>query len=221
MIWKVGFMVDILATDRNKKNNLRWYLSSILCPELCLVFCILMLSACMENKVNIHHSNPEHFARQIVHNIEKQNITALASAIHPIQGVQFSPYSHFSDKTDVTLYTTKLLKEWHDTTPKVWGYYDGSGEKIVLNTKEYFSQFVSDRNYSNAPIILVNKLAKKSNTRSNIEIFFSNSTFVDFYYPGNDPKFGGMDWSSLRIILIPNQKGGWWLRGLAHGRWTI
>jgi len=43
---------------------------------------------------------------------------------------------------------------------------------------------------------------------------------VEYHFPGFDKKYEGMDWASLRLVLI-EAKDGWKLVGIVHDQWTI
>jgi len=43
---------------------------------------------------------------------------------------------------------------------------------------------------------------------------------VEFYRAPQDPQYGGMDWQSLRLVLLPDGDS-WRLVGVIHDEWTI
>lgn len=191
-----------------------------------LIVCLLLfLSGCgshppSEKTLADHGRTPESVARQIVNAVSERNMEQLVGFIHPRSGVQFSPYGHFSSESDVTIRAEDLIGEWAGKRTRSWGFYDGSGDEIALDIQAYFDAFVYDRDYVHAPTVLINREARTGATRGNTASYFPNSTFVEFHFPGSE-KYAGSDWSSLRIVLQPNQEGGWWLRGISHGQWTI
>jgi hypothetical protein len=42
---------------------------------------------------------------------------------------------------------------------------------------------------------------------------------VEYYFPGFDPQYGGMDWRSLRLVFS-DHGGTWYLAGIIHDEWT-
>jgi hypothetical protein len=42
---------------------------------------------------------------------------------------------------------------------------------------------------------------------------------VEYYFPGFDPQYEGMDWRSLRLIFLQDNDV-WYLAGIVHDQWT-
>jgi hypothetical protein len=42
---------------------------------------------------------------------------------------------------------------------------------------------------------------------------------VEYYFPGFDPQYGGMDWRSLKLVFS-QADGSWNLAGIIHDEWT-
>lgn len=147
------------------------------------------------------------------------NYQQLAQYIHPREGLRFSPYSYvdtlenlkFSSSEFTALNTSKKL---------LWGHYDGSGTPISLTLDEYFDKFVYDADFMTAPEKAVNTILGQGNTVNNIKDVYPGSHFTEFYFPGTDPRYGGMDWRSLRLVF---KKAGdeFYLVGIVHDQWTI
>ena len=43
--------------------------------------------------------------------------------------------------------------------------------------------------------------------------------FVEYHDPGEDPQYEGMDWRSLRLVMVPDGED-WRLVGVVHAEWT-
>jgi hypothetical protein len=43
---------------------------------------------------------------------------------------------------------------------------------------------------------------------------------VEYYFPGFEAQYEGMDWKSLRLVFEQHQ-GSWKLVGIIHNEWTI
>lgn len=178
----------------------------------------ILLAACIKHDNN----SADAAAKAIVNILSQQDISTLAEWIHPRKGVQVSPYSHFSKQNDRILYRDTIETLWASKKKIQWGYYDGTGDPIILNTQDYFATFVNDRNYTKTHHVSRNKPFRKGNTLVNIKESFPHSTYIEFYIAGKNPKFNGMDWSSLRLVLTKDKNNGnWWLVGIGHGQWTI
>jgi hypothetical protein len=58
------------------------------------------------------------------------------------------------------------------------------------------------------------------NTPPNLAQVYSGDAIVEFNTPGSDPKYGGMDWRSLWVVLR-RLEDRWVVVGIVHGAWTI
>lgn len=163
----------------------------------------------------------EETARNIVAIIAARDIDALAELIEPGRGLTFSPYGYVEPTGVVILRPTEFVQAWVTNKNFIWGRFDGSGEPIALPIRDYFERFVYDAEFDAAPVVAVDRVVGRGNTRPNHAEAFPNATVVEFHVPGTDPEYGGMDWSSLRCVLVPRRGGGWWLIGLVHDQWTI
>lgn len=43
---------------------------------------------------------------------------------------------------------------------------------------------------------------------------------VEYYLPGENPDYGGLDWQSLRLVF-QHKEGAWYLVGVIHDEWTV
>jgi hypothetical protein len=100
-----------------------------------------------------------------------------------------------------------------------WGDYDGTGEPINLTFEEYYEEFVTSSDFANADQVAVNERLGQGNTINNIDAFFPEASFVEYYIPGSE-EFGGMDWESLRLVFVQEDET-WLLVGIVHDEWTI
>lgn len=164
--------------------------------------------------------NPEEFANKLIKLIANDDIAALTEFIEPNQGLTFSPYVYV-EEIAVVLSADQLVKAWEVNRSYKWGYYDGSGEPISLKIKDYFKEFVYDNTYENRAKLVIDLKKSSGNTIVNISTVFPDATIVEFHVPGSNPKYGGMDWSSLYCVLVSKNNYGWWLVALVHDQWTI
>jgi len=152
--------------------------------------------------------------------LKDQDMTALAEYIDPEQGLRFSPYGYINVKTDL-LFTEKQLPDlFADSKIYTWGAYDGSGDPINLTFSEYYNEFIYDYDYLNADTIGNNHIVGHGNSLINIEEAYPDSVFVEFYFPGFEEEYAGMDWSSLRLIFQEKYDLRY-LVGIVHDQWTI
>jgi len=160
------------------------------------------------------------FADQVVAALQARDMAKLATLADPVAGVQFSPYAYIEVKKAVVLTAEQLTNALFDSNQTyVWGSFDGSGMEMKLTFADYFQKFVYDKDYVKLGKKAENKLLQTGNTQDNIKEAYPKASFVEYNVPGTDANMG-MDWSSLRIILIPDGNS-WRLVGIVHDGWTI
>jgi len=150
--------------------------------------------------------------------LKDKDMTALSGFIHPQLGLRFSPYAFVRD-TDQVFTVDKIAGLLADNTVYTWGDYSGSGAPINLTFTDYYSEFVYDVDFANAPEMSLNHHLGVSTSMDNIFVFYQSSMFVEFYFPGFDPQFEGMDWRSLRLVFMKDNNT-WCLVGIIHDQWT-
>lgn len=144
----------------------------------------------------------------------------LAELIHPTIGVRFSPYAFVNKDKDVVLSKEEIGNFFSDSKTYLWGYTDGKGNPIELTPGEYYTKYIYSVDYKNAPKISFNKALGSGNTSDNITEVYASAQFVEYYFPGFNKKYEGMDWKSLRLVF-QQVEGKWYLVGVVHAQWTI
>ncbi len=198
----------------------------------------VFMSACLES------TSPPNPQPQFINGTPLQAAATVVQAIQQLQdgtggltpfinlfdsgGVRFSPY-YYINNTDRVVNATEFQSDFILQNPplRLWGTYDGSGDPINLNIRDYFSKFVWDYPYhTNATVTLINSnndFNSQGNLINNMLSFYPLSQYriVEYYQPGTNPANGGMDWSSLMVVLKNQGNNQWSLVGLVHGSWTI
>jgi len=151
--------------------------------------------------------------------LQEAEYKSLEEIIHPQLCLRFSPYQYLRD-TDQVFCPVDLLQARHSQDSLVWGNYDGSGEPILLTFQEYHNKFIYDEDFFQPEIVGFDQEVSQGNAINNIADVYPASVMVEYYFPGFDPQYGGMDWRSLRLVFV-NQDGQWYLTALVHGEWTI
>lgn len=165
--------------------------------------------------------SPEPAARRVAAVIDAPDFGALAGLAHPGKGIRFSPYSRVDTATDRRLSREQIRVLSTSPDSLLWGSYDGSGEPIRLTFRQYFAKFVRDFDLLAAPRVAVDSAPMGTgNAINNVREAYPGARIVEFNTPGTDPRYGGMDWRSLWIVL---ERSGprWYVVGLVHGSWTI
>lgn len=156
----------------------------------------------------------------VIRSIKNKDMAKLASYTHPTKGLRFSPYGYI-DVNNSKVFTADEVKGLKENSQKyTWGNYDGSGEPINLNFNDYYGKFIYDKDFANPQIIGNNIAVGKGNSLNNIKEVYPNGYFVELHFKGFDPKNGGMDWESLRLVF-QEESGEWYLVSIIHDQWTI
>ena len=154
----------------------------------------------------------------ILLSIKEEKWGTFASYIHPTKGVRFSPYAYIDTVKHVVLTQNSFLPSYKEK--QLWGFYDGSGDSILLTTRQYFQQFVYDANFFDADKTKINEFIGSGNSLNNLKEIYSNNYFTEHYFLGFIAKYEGMDWTTLRLVFEEYQ-GSYFLVGIVHDQWTI
>lgn len=162
----------------------------------------------------------ENIAKDVILAIKNKDEKKLAGFVSVEKGVRFSPYGYIDAKNNLVFTNSQMYNFFNDPKIYNWGSYDGSGLPINFIPKDYYKKFIYDVDFVNAPQISYNKVLGMGNTLINQFEFYPNSIIVEYYFPGFEEKYQGMDWRSLRLIF-EQIKDKWYLVGVAHDQWTI
>jgi len=151
--------------------------------------------------------------------LKDKDMTALASLAHPGKGVRFSPYS-FVLPEHQSFSAEELATLLDDPNTYTWGAFDGSGEPIQMAFKDYFERFIYSKDFAGAGQVSLDQRLGQGNTIDNSREFYPEAVVVEYFIPGENPDYGGMDWQSLRLVF-QQENGAWYLVGVIHDEWTI
>jgi hypothetical protein len=152
--------------------------------------------------------------------LKNKNFAELSEYVHPEKGVRFSPYSHVDTENDVVLTAEGIKTIQAQSRTYMWGRYDGSGKPIEMPFMDYYNEFIYDVDYKNAPQTAYDKIISTGNMIQNVEDVYEDAHHVEYYFPGFDPEYAGMDWRSLRLVFEKYEEK-WYLVGIIHNEWTI
>lgn len=159
-------------------------------------------------------------SRDILKALKQKDFTTLAGFIHPVWQLRFSPYGYIDTSTSQLLSPYELLAAAKKSSVLKWGSYDGSGEPIVMNIHNYIDKFVYNKDYLNAPQTSSNRFLASGNSINNLKEVFPGADFTEFYFPGFDAKYAGMDWETLRLAFR-RENNKVYLIAIVHDKWTI
>jgi|WetSurSiteA1Bulk_404760.scaffolds.fasta_scaffold02374_2 hypothetical protein len=157
-------------------------------------------------------------ASEVIQILKTQDMVSLSNYIHPTDGVRFSPYAYVKD-SDQVFSSTEIANILADSSVYTWGAYSGTGEPIDLSFPEYYSKFIYDQNFADAPEMSLNYRLGGGNSIDNSSEFYPEAKIVEYYFSGFDPQYGGMDWRSLRMVFS-ELNDTWYLVGVIHDEWT-
>jgi len=157
-------------------------------------------------------------AQHILQLIEKRNFETLSSWTHPDKGLTFVPYSTISNGENQILSASEVGNLKTDSKLYVWGTNYADGSPINLTTAEYFSRYIADYDYANAPVIAFNTIIKSGNSLENVRDYFPDAEFCEFHYPGTADR-SYTDWKSLKLVF-EDYEGARALVAIIHSEWT-
>jgi hypothetical protein len=157
-------------------------------------------------------------ASDVVQTLKSQDFISLASYVHPVNGVRFSPYA-FVQEANQVLSVDEVASIMSNSSVYTWGAYSGTGETINLGFPDYYSKFIYDEDFANAPQVALNHRLSSGNSIDNSAEYYPGSMIIEYYFPGFDPQYGGMDWRSLRLVFS-EYNSIWYLVGIIHDEWT-
>lgn len=156
----------------------------------------------------------------VINLLKNKDMNGLASHIHPVKGVRFSPYSYIELQSDLVFTSQQIVTLLQSSQIYNFGVYDGSGDPIQVTFNNYYDKFVYDVDFANPHLIGNNVVLGKGNTTNNISQAYPNGMFVEFHFTGFNPQYSGMDWKSLRLVF-EDVSGVWYLVGIVHDEWTV
>lgn len=141
------------------------------------------------------------------------------SQVAAADGVRFSPWAYIDVEGDVTLTPAEIAGLAQDRKKYLWGAEAGSGDVIKTTWAKYNDRFGYSHDFLAADEVTENGIVDAGSTTNNIEQAYPGAKYVDYHMKGVDPDFGGLDWASLRVVLVPEDGKYRWV-GLVHDEWT-
>lgn len=151
--------------------------------------------------------------------LKVKDFETLASYAHPTKGVRFSPNTYVRDE-DVVLSAADIAELENNSAEYIWGSFDGEGGPIEMTFADYYDRFVYNADYFRPHSIGFDTPIGYGNVINNIPEYYPDAVMTEYHFPGFDPDFGGLDWTSLRLIM-EEVDGEWRLVGVVHSEWTV
>lgn len=152
-----------------------------------------------------------HMTDDIIKAIKGFNPKSLARYIHPGKGVRFSSSTMIS-RSDPVFTREQVSNFLSDSQEYIWGISSGTGEKMVLSPKAYFTEILCNRRFEES-IVRFNEVY--DDFRGNHYLVYPNSIVVEYFYEGTE-EWGFVDTAVLRIVFQPHNDGNWYIVGIIH-----
>jgi hypothetical protein len=158
----------------------------------------------------------------ILRTIKNKNYSALASLIHPVEGIRFSPYAYIDTVRHIKFSSATFIAQVGASEQDVllWGEFDGTGDPIKMTLNTYMKRFVYDVDFIKPEKRSVNKFISEGNSLNNLLTVYKNCNFTESHFSGFNEKYGGHDWRTLRLVFKERNKR-FYLVGIVHDEWTI
>ena len=145
--------------------------------------------------------------------------TRITDDIHPTRGVRFSMYAYIQPESDKVFSRDQYAQYLDESNIRfTWGQKDGTGELYVTPLLDYLKNWVKSDYYYNQSTT-INSSAAVGNSINNLNQIYQNSDYVEFYNPGVNPDYGGLDWRALRLVFDEYQ-GKRYLVAIISDKWT-
>ncbi len=158
-------------------------------------------------------------SRHVLSLLKNKAFAQLSTLFHPREGVRFSPYGYVDTTTHNRMKGDDFLQAIEKKPVLYWGSYDGSGDSILLTVAQYYNKFIYNADFVKAETSSLNKRISTGNSLHNIAAIYPGCNFTEHYFPGFDKKYGGMDWTSLKLVF-QFFEGKNYLVAIVHDQWT-
>lgn len=159
-------------------------------------------------------------AREVIQKLSVRDYETLEELVGP-DGLSLDIYPNFDLQKNL-IEKKDISQIPQDTKVYLWGYTDGKGDPINLTRAEFLTKWIYNNSidYLKAPYVAINKKLGGGNSVNTIDVAREGRTYVAFHFSGFDPKYSGMDWTTLYLIFdfIDSE---YKLRGIAKDNWTI
>jgi len=157
-------------------------------------------------------------SEEILSSIKNGDYRKLATYVDPQGYIRFSPYAHINIAKDKNLSPHQFLQLVQQRKKINWNSaFDEKPE--LLNVEQYFKKFVYDVDFLNAELKSVNQFHSQGTDLNNINEVYPGSDVVEFFFPGFEKKYEGLDFRALRLVYT-SKSNELFLTGIIHDQWT-
>ncbi|MFT3676480.1 MAG: hypothetical protein QM781_11315 [Chitinophagaceae bacterium] len=153
--------------------------------------------------------------------LKSRQYDSLSSFIHPQMGIRFSPTAYVDTVDQPLLSVTAFRQAIREPRAGTWGVYNAeTDEPRQLTLPEYLGRYAYDKDYLQAPQKACNRFLGGGNSLNNLKTIYPQADFTEYYFPGFEPKYEGLDWKTLRLVFRMRD-GKTWLIAVIRDEWTI
>ncbi len=158
-------------------------------------------------------------SRRVLSLLKNKSFIQLSALFHPTRGIRFSPYGLVDTSSHMALLATDFLAAIKNKQRLYWGSYDGTGDSIVLTAAQYYNKFIYNADFLNAEKSSLDKRISTGNSLDNLATVYPGCNYTEHYFSGFNKKYGGMDWTSLKLVFS-FYEGRIYLVAIVHDQWT-
>lgn len=157
-------------------------------------------------------------SREVISTLSSRNYQKLEELVSP-NGLSLAIYPQIDFQNNL-IAKNDISEIPVDKKNYLWGYTDGRGDPINLTREEFITKWIYNNSvdYLKAPDVAVNKKLGGGNSINTIGE--DGRTYAAFNFSGFDPKYVGMDWTTLYLVF-DSVNGEYKLRAIAKDNWTI
>lgn len=153
--------------------------------------------------------------------LKNKQYDSLSSFIHPGMGIRFSPTAYVDTVDQPLLSVAAYRQAIRQPKAGTWGVYNAeTDEPRQLTLPEYLDRYAYDKDYLQAPQKACNRFLGGGNSLNNLKAIYPQADFTEYYFPGFEPKYEGLDWKTLRLVFR-ERDGKTWLIAVIRDEWTI
>lgn len=151
--------------------------------------------------------------------LKTKNIEQLQKTISS-DWVRFSPYSYIDTDRNIILQNNEILAAFNSDVDYVRWNADWSWLPILMTFKNYINRYVYDVDFQKLAERNYDKIVQRWNTINNIEDIYTWLSTIEFFVPGINPEYEGMDRRSLTFVL-KQENNERKIKAIVHSEWTI
>jgi hypothetical protein len=152
--------------------------------------------------------------------LKNKDLRSFSGYFEKDMAIRFSPYGYVDTASDLRFSRAAFDSLVASGAAVVWGSQDGSGDPIRLSASAYFDKYVYNADFLRAEKMAIDSFIGQGNSLNNLKKIYPGSRFVEYHFSGFDKKYGGMDWTSLRLVFKEVDRS-YKLIAIVHDQWTI